>query len=166
MIDLIPQLIFCYHCIVASEQLLDEAAKRSTGEFRAYFWTHLEEERGHARWLAEDLNSVGIRVEKTQLPVEAVEMVGSIYYLVFHVQPIALLGYMQALEREEWPMLAQWEKDYPASLLRTVKHHAEHDPDHAGELKRIIATLDAGQKSLVEQTRRQTLVYLERALCR
>jgi hypothetical protein len=164
--DLIPQLIFCYHCIVASEQLLDEAAKRSVGELRGYFWKHGEEEHGHAQWLAEDLESVGVDVKRTPIPLEAVEMVGSVYYMVFHVEPVALLGYMQALEREKWPMMEQWEKDYPASLLRTVKHHAQHDPGHAKELKRIIEILDPGQKSLVEQTRRQTLIYLERALCR
>src|SRR5277367_3957194 len=144
--DFISNLIFCYHTIIASEDLLIEAAMRSDGALEDYFRAHLAEEEGHARWLAEDLASVGIDVEKTRIPVEAVEMVGSVYYMVFHVDPRALLGYMQALEREEWPLMAQWEAEHPASLLRTLKHHAEHDPAHARELKRIIATLDAGQQ--------------------
>lgn len=161
--DFIRRLIFCYHAMVASEQLLIEAEKRSEGELKEYFRAHLEEERGHAQWLAEDLASVGIRVQHTRIPVEAVEMVGSVYYMVFHVEPCALLGYMQALEKEEWPQMAQWERNYPPSLLRTLKHHAEHDPQHARDLRRIIETLTPAQKALVEQTRTRTLHYLIRS---
>lgn len=161
--ELIPNLIFCYHTMVASEQLLIEAEKRSQGALQAYFRTHLEEERGHAGWLAEDLASAGIRVSETRIPVEAVEMVGSVYYMVFHVEPCALLGYMQALEREDWPMLPALEKEYPPSLLRTLKYHAEHDPRHARDLKRIVDTLTTEQKALVEQTRQRTFHYLKRA---
>lgn len=161
--ELIPNLIFCYHIMIASEQLLIEAERRSAGALRDYFLTHLEEERGHATWLAEDLASAGIRVSQTRIPVEAVEMVGSIYYMVFHVEPCALLGYMQALEREDWSLLEELEKSYPSSLLRTMKHHAEHDPLHAQALKRIIGTLTAEQQALVEQTRQRTFHYLIRA---
>jgi hypothetical protein len=161
--DLIPNLIFCYHTIVASEDLLIEAAKRSEGPLEDYFREHLSEEKDHAQWLAEDLVSVGIRVWETQIPIEVVEMVGSVYYMVFHADPAALLGYMQVLEREDWPMLPQWEKDYPASLLRTVKHHAEHDPGHARKLRDIIETLEPERRALVEQTRQRTLHYLQRA---
>jgi hypothetical protein len=163
--DFISNLIFCYHTIVASEDLLIEAARRSDGALEDYFREHLIEEENHAQWLGEDLASVGIDVRKTKIPSEVPEMVGSIYYMVFHADPAALLGYMQALEREEWPLMEQWEKDYPASLLRTLKHHAKHDPDHARELKRIIATLEPGRQALVEQTRQRTFHYLERALC-
>lgn len=161
--ELVPNLIFFYHTMIASEQLLIEAEERSEGPLQAYFREHLEEERGHARWLAEDLQSVGIKVSETQIPVEAVEMVGSVYYMVFHVEPCALLGYMQALEREDWPLLPQWRKDHPPSLLRTLEYHAEHDPTHARDLKRIIGTLTTDQKALVEQTRNRTLHYLQRA---
>lgn len=163
MRDLVRRLIFFYHAMVASEQLLIEAEKRSSGALREYFEAHLEEERDHAQWLVEDLASVGIKVQNTLIPVEAVEMVGSVYYMVFHVEPCALLGYMQALEKEEWPQMAQWERDYPASLLRTLKHHAEHDPHHAQELKRIIETLTPEQKALVEQTRSRTIQYIIRS---
>jgi hypothetical protein len=158
--ELIPNLIFLYHCMIASESLLIEAEKRAEGTLKRYFAAHLEEERGHDCWLAEDLASVGILVKNTKIPLEAVEMVGTIYYMVFHVEPCALLGYMHVLERGEHPLMTQWESQYPASLLRTLKYHEEHDREHQAELDRIIETLSPTQKAIVAQTRERTLHYL------
>jgi hypothetical protein len=148
----------------ASENLLVMAASQASGDLREYFERHLEEERGHAQWLAEDLDSIGVDVERTQLPREAVEMVGSVYYMIFHADPAALLGYMAVLEGWEMqPQLAQWEKQYPASLLRTVKFHAQEDPGHAAELQSVIYSLPPERRALVEQTRSMTIDYLRRS---
>jgi hypothetical protein len=164
--DLISNLIFLYHCVIASEQLLIEAAQRAVGPLQDYFRQHLEEERGHDRWLAEDLESIGVEVKRTVIPVEAMEMVGTVYYLVMHVDPVALLGYMQVMERGEHPQMKEWEAQYPASLLRTLKYHDEHDRDHRRDLERTIQTLTPNQKALVEQTRGRTLHYFQRAFHR
>jgi hypothetical protein len=139
---LIPNLIWLYHVMAASENLLRVAiVELPPGVLRRYFEKHLEEERGHAKWLAADLRSVNIEVERTQIPLVAAQMAGSIYYLIFHAHPAALLGYMQVLE--SWPMdkakLAESGKDYPRVLLRTVNHHIEHDPAHLKEILAMIA---------------------------
>src|SRR5690348_11828589 len=119
----ITNLVFLYHIMVASENLLRMAARETSDrKLREYFEKHLEEERDHAKWLAEDLNSVCVDVKKTEPPLLAIQMAGSLYYLIFHVHPAALLGYMQVLE--SWPMdkgrLLEVAQPYPKSLLRTV----------------------------------------------
>lgn len=164
--ELISNLVFLYHTIVASEKLLELTAEHSTGELRDYFTRHLEEERGHAQWLAEDLRTVGIDVKKTRIPVEAVQMVGSIYYFILHVDPVALLGYMRVLEGSPIAMdeLERLEKLYSRELLRTLRYHVEHDPKHFQELESIINTLSPDQLALVKQIEWCTRGYLQRGI--
>jgi rubrerythrin len=162
----ISNLIFLYHVIVASENLLVVAAMTCKDEkLREYFERHLLEEKGHAQWLAEDLASVNVKVQETKIPPLAREMVGSIYYAIFHVDPVALLGYMHALE--SWPLseerLQELEKQYPASLLRTTRHHAQHDPGHVEFLRAVINELPSHQRELIEHTQAMTYDYVRRA---
>jgi hypothetical protein len=164
MIDLVPNLIFVWHCIRASEHLLECAIARSSGELADYFCRHLEEERGHATWLAEDLRSVSVEVSRTRIPREAMEMVGSLYYLIFHVDACALLGYMRVLE--SCPIkdkLERLEAEYGPELLRTMRYHAEHDPHHLLGITFQTERLTSQQRSLVDQTSGITIEYLQRA---
>ena len=165
MIDLVCNLVFLWHCMRASEHLLEVGAEKSSGSLREYFLHHLEEERGHADWLAEDLATAGVTAARTKLPREAMEMVGSMYYLVLHVDPCALLGYMRVLE--SWPLdsvLEQLVAKHPPELLRTIRYHAEHDPAHLDDLKAQIARLTPQQRALVDQTSGITIEYLTRAV--
>jgi rubrerythrin len=166
VVELVRNLIFVWHYIRASEHLLECAAEQAKStDLGSYFERHLEEERDHAQWLAEDLKSVGVDVRRTRVPREAVEMVGSVYYMIFHADPAALLGYMSVLEG--WDLhskLAQWERGYPASLLRTIKLHAHNDPAHAADLQGVIDSLPPERRALVEQTRSITIEYLQRAI--
>lgn len=163
----IRNLIFLYHVIVASENLLVVAAMTCKDEkLRTYFERHLEEERGHAQWLAEDLSSIDVNVRTTPIPPLAREMVGSVYYAIFHLDPVALLGYMHALE--SWPRnaerLRELEKQYPSSLLRTTRHHARHDPEHVESLRAVINELSSPQRELIEHTQAMTYDYVRRAI--
>ncbi len=164
--ELISNLVFLYHTIVASEELLKLAAENSYGELRDYFLRHLEKERGHAQWLADDLRTIGIDVKRTKIPIEAVEMVGSVYYFILHVDPVALLGYMRVLEGKTISIdeLERLEKLYSRELLRTLRYHAEHDPNHSQELESVISTLTPGQLALVEQIECRTRGYLQRGI--
>ena len=162
---LIPNLIFVYHTIVASENLLRVAiAQTSEPALKQYFEKHLEEERDHAQWLAEDLQCVNVEAAKTEVPLLAVQMAGSVYYLIFHAHPAALLGYMRVLE--SWPMdkakLAERGKPYPKGLLRTVNHHIEHDPDHLKDLLAMIEAVPEHAK-LVNNVSAMTRNYLYQA---
>lgn len=149
MNHLIPNLIFLYHVIVASEKLLKEAiAKGDDSRLRNYFEHHLEEEKDHAKWLAEDLQCVGIDVTRTDAPLVAIQMVGSIYYLIFHSHSAALLGYMLVLE--SWPMnrekFSEMGRPYPNQLLRTLNYHMDHDPAHLRDLVDVISSVPEHRK--------------------
>jgi hypothetical protein len=162
---LIPNLIFLYHLVVASEPLLRAAiAHTSEPHLKAYFEEHLKEETGHAQWLAEDLRSIEIDVARTAAPLIAVQMAGSLYYLIFHVHPAALLGYMRVLE--SWPSdkakLAERAKGYPKELLRTVNYHIDHDPDHLRDLLDIIEKVPE-QRRLIDDVSAMTHNYLQQA---
>lgn len=162
---LIPNLIFLYHTMVASENLLRVAiGETPEGELRRYFEHHLEEERDHAKWLAEDLKCVNVEAERTEKPLLAVQMAGSLYYLIYHAHPAALLGYMRVLE--SWPMdkarFAERAKPYPKALLRTLNYHIDHDPEHFADLLAIIATVPEHAK-LIEDVAAMTRNYLRQA---
>lgn len=162
---LIPNLIFVYHTIVASENLLRVAIAQTVDpHLKAYFERHLEEERDHAKWLAEDLQCVNIEVGETEPPLISVQMAGSIYYLIYHAQPSALLGYMRVLE--SWPMdkarFARMAEAYPKGLLRTLNHHIDHDPDHLEDLLAVIALVPEHAK-LIDDVSVMTRNYLKQA---
>lgn len=118
----------------ASESLLGEAIALSEGTLRDYFVRHLEEEQGHVGWLLEDLD--GEELPPHPLPAA---MAGTLYYLINHVHPVSLLGYMLALETPT-PMsqVEEWEKLYGEKLCRTVRYHAVHDQAHCQDLHMLI----------------------------
>lgn len=137
---LITNLVFLYQVIKASERLLIEAAQESTGRLNEYYVSHLEEEREHEKWLADDLKAEGIDVDKFPIMRLASEMAGSQYYLIKHDDPACLLGYMAVLEGFPFPLdqLESLERLHGKSLCKTLRFHAENDLEHRKELFRVI----------------------------
>lgn len=156
---LVSNLAFMQQVITASERLLQEAADESTGELREYYLNHLEEERAHEAWLADDLKSVGIDVKTLPMMRKAVEMAGSQYYLIKHVHPSSLLGYMAVLEGFPMPLdlVALLESIHGKPLLRTLRYHAEHDIEHRKELFKMI---DKQARPEILMSAVQTAVYV------
>lgn len=128
-------LAFFYQVILASEQLLEECAQLVSGELREYLLKHLREEKGHAQWLREDIGTTDFPLSQT-----AIAMAGTQYYLMKHISPRCLLGYMLVLEcfPMEPDVLCELERIHGAKLVRTLRHHAENDPDHGAELLLMI----------------------------
>ena len=159
-------LIFCYQYMVASHNLALVAARNSEGALHEYFKKHAEEEKNHAEWLRADLSTEGADVNEMPLSLYAQCMVGTQYYNIFHDHPASLLGYMALLEMN--PMsLAQIEKleaMYGKPLLRTLRFHAEHDLDHAKDLKDILDTLPDTLHSIVVDSLNRTADYMHAAL--
>jgi hypothetical protein len=159
----IRNLVFLYHTMKASEHLLEVAVECSKDrpELNAYFVEHLEEERGHHVWLASDLNSAGVDVKQTGVPVKAVEMVGTQYYLMHHVDSSALIGYMGLMECFSCPLdvVEKLEEAYGKELFRTVRFHAEHDTDHGADIAEVIDKLPEASKSLVLENAMQAARY-------
>jgi hypothetical protein len=155
----LANLVFVHQVITASESLLEEAVKHSEGDLKQYFIAHLEEERGHQEWLADDLMTAGIDVKKMPLSHFAVAMAGSQYYLIRHVSPVALLGYMAVLEGCPMPLEAveDLEAMHGKEMFRTLRYHAAHDIDHGREL---FALIDKYDDALIMHSAVATANYL------
>lgn len=155
-------LIFIHNVIAASESLLRAACDRSIGELKAYFADHLKEEAGHEFWLRNDLATADIHVKSLPVLPEAVAMAGSQYYLIHHVDPVALLGYMAVLEcfPIDIEALEKLEEIHGKELCRTLRYHAEHDVSHGADVLDEIDLLDDKQFQLVMQNAVQTALYI------
>jgi hypothetical protein len=162
--DMLDHLAFWYQVILASEALLRDAIHildtMEGGEFerelRNFYAEHLEDERDHAAWLREDLGG-----HPVNLHFGAAQLAGMAYYLVRHLHPVALMGYMQALECTPIPMdyVEAVEREHGKDAARTLRHHAEEDPNHAKELEAF--PIPGEWRALVESTRKQTRLIVE-----
>lgn len=150
----VANLRFVHALIRASEPLIEEVLKRDMPEaLRAFYVYHLEEECGHADWLANDLAYLGARVPDVDW--DAAQIAGMQYYLVRHAAPELLLGYMAALECRPMPLdvVQALEKTHGIPAVRTIRHHAEHDPNHGKELLAMIADSRHGAEIAINAQR-------------
>jgi hypothetical protein len=125
-----------------------------------YLEHHIPEERGHDDWLLADLESIGVPREQvlSRVPSPTIAaLVGSQYYWVQHVHPVALLGYIAMFEgyppaRQDIDRV-QAATGYGPDAFRTLLLHADLDIHHGDVLDDLLDSLP-----LTEQQR--TLVGL------
>lgn len=168
----LEELLFLYHCCLASERLLDDAAaeaKDSVDYFTSsrlsdYYASHLEEERGEVPVLIEDLRHGGIKVMSFFPDEIALSVIGTQYYLIKHVHPISLLGYMAVQEADPTPIgtVEALEKLHGVELFRFVRMHAERDIEHGKELLEVIDEVPEHLQLFVQVSARHTLEFLGR----
>ena len=147
---LIDYMLFNHGLMLASEGLLETAINRASfGPVRKYYIQHLGEEKNHVAWIVADLATIG--VTPPQVHWRAARIAGTQYYLIRHVSPMALLGYMVAIESRPMSLdtVAQLEELYGVALIRTIRYHAENDIQHGADLLNLIATLDNKTQTLI-----------------
>jgi pyrroloquinoline quinone (PQQ) biosynthesis protein C len=156
-----PQLyrnyLVAYHGILRATIPLLQAARRealtrddsASRTLAAYLETHIEEEAGEDEWLLQDLEMLGMDRASVldHIPSPNVaRLVGAQYYWVLHVDPVAVLGYLAALERD--PPRREFIDDliqrtgHDEAAFRTLIAHAERDPGHAEELDELLDRID------------------------
>jgi hypothetical protein len=164
----LANLIFDHQLMIASEDLLREAIAHSTGDLQDFFIDHLEDERGHAQWLEDDLAGVELDVRAMPISPEAVAMAGSQHYLIRYVDACALLGYMLVLEGFSMPLgyLDEVERIHGKGLCRTLRYHAENDAVHGPAIVAQIEALDVNRRELVKQNAVQTVFYIRAAVAK
>lgn len=158
----VGNLLFMHAVMIASEPLIEEVLKRPmNAALREFYDAHLEEECGHAEWLADDLESIGAQ---PRLDWRAAQVAGPQYYLVRHGPPQALLGYMAALECRPMRLadVDALERLHGTLAVRTLRHHAENDLEHGPALLRIIER--AGETEAVAHNAGLTSAMLAWAL--
>lgn len=144
-------LIFVYQLITASEELIEQAMELlPPGDgLRNFYLAKLIEERGHAEWLGNDLTNCGHHFKP--LNRTAMAMAGSQYWMVFHLTPASLLGYMAALEcfPASLATVEMLEEYHGIKALATVRYHAEIDVDHGKELLAFIDSRPTDEHSSI-----------------
>ncbi len=153
--NFVNNLICIAQTIVASEELLRCAISELSnmgGDFNKklleYYKGHLDEETGHHAWILDDLDGI-----EMDLNWRAAELAGVQYYLIKHVHPAALLGYMAVLEGDPYPLslVDELELLHGNKLCRTLRYHAEHDLDHREDVFKMIDELPEHLENIVRE---------------
>ncbi len=154
--ELYPEFLFAmYGVTVASAPAMRRAARciAEAGNddplnqwLRDYYLEHAAEEEDHGEWLLGDLSSLGVARERVleRLPYPSVAaLVGSQYYWMQHVHPIAYLGFIAVLEapaQMDFLREVSERTGIPLAYMSCHVRHAELDPGHVAEFD---ATLDS-----------------------
>ncbi|TPN48562.1 iron-containing redox enzyme family protein [Mesorhizobium sp. B1-1-7] len=139
-----------YFTICASVPLMEsalrkvheaDASDKLTHYLAPYLERHIREERHHDEWLLEDLAKIGYdrdAIYASGPPFRVAQMVGAQYYWIHHYHPLALFGYIGAIEgyppTEEGIQLLNTRHNIPTEALRTALLHAKLDPIHKDDL--------------------------------
>lgn len=185
--ELLPGYLFqLYSSMRASVPLMEVGRQRAleladscpvAAAVADYLEHHIKEELHHDEWLLEDMGLLGMDREEVlarMAPTEVVELIGSLYYWIFHAHPLALLAYFAVVEGNPITVealegiLARY--DIPRAALRTFFKHAELDVKHGEDVFRFLDTLELtpAQSALLGLSATQVVGHLgailERAL--
>lgn len=156
--DLYVEYLFSSHCIArasiplmqtARDRALTLGAEDAVGAAVAkYLEGHIVEEMGHDEWFLRDLELLGwdhSAVQARPPSATVASMVGAQYYWVNHYHPVALLGFLTALESHP-PSRSLIDElisrtGHPPEAFRTLIEHADLDPRHAEELDELLDEL-------------------------
>lgn len=153
------EYIFQSHSIIRASVPLMEAAERACGlpqhaddpalqGFARYLRKHIPEETGHADWILDDGEAMGLdRAEiQARLPGEAAtQVVGVQYYWIEHYNPIALIGHIATLEGN--PPTTELVEEVAAKhglsldCFSSFIYHARIDPQHGRDLDEVLDAL-------------------------
>jgi hypothetical protein len=156
--ELYPIYLVTMHGITRAATPLMEAAGRLAERLARddevaaalvpYLQAHAPEEAGHERWLAQDLEALGIdhRTALDRMPGPTVAtLVGAQYYWMRHHHPVALLGHMAVVEgyppQPGFARRLRQQTGFPADAFRTLTRHEELDAGHRQELYGLIDSL-------------------------
>ena len=147
---IIENLLFIYHACIASEGLLIDAAhKCGDTELGKYYQNHLAEEKGEIGILKSDLGSE--KIDPGTPDIYSMAMVGSQYYMIRHLSPVCLLGYLAVQEADPTPIgtVELLEGLYGANLFQFLRLHAIKDLEHCKEIETVINQAPSSDHSLI-----------------
>jgi hypothetical protein len=156
--ELYPEYLFGCYCLARASVPLMEATRQKAlnmaeeddvcAALAPYLEEHIVEEKGHDEWFLEDLEvlawdrgTVLGRLPSTSLATS----VGAQYYWSLHYHPVAILGFLIALEGHP-PTSALIDQlikrtGHDRRAFRTLIEHADLDPHHGEELNRLLDDL-------------------------
>jgi hypothetical protein len=142
-----------FHHVKHTFPLLALAASRTSDErYQDALVEYMEEERGHEKWILDDIRTVGgnpdaVRTVTPGIPCQI--MVGYAYYAIEHVSPYAFLGSVHVLEgmsvlladklADAMKNTLSLESDAGFTYLRT---HGSLDTDHVAFFRSLVDGFD------------------------
>jgi pyrroloquinoline quinone (PQQ) biosynthesis protein C len=142
-----------YHHVKHTFPLLALAASRtSDARYQDALVEYMEEERGHEKWILDDIRTVGgnpdgVRTGTPGMPCQI--MVGYAYYAIERISPYAFLGSVHVLEgmsvlladklAEAMKKSLGLESDAGFTYLRT---HGSLDADHVAFFSKLVDGFD------------------------
>lgn len=177
--ELYPEFLFAIYGVTASSSTAMRAAAERCAVvptedsiaawLSTYYLEHAEEESGHEQWLLNDLASLGIprTLALQRLPYASVAaLVGVQYYWMFHVHPIAFLGYIAVLEEPASMEFLETVSRRTGIALTSMSAHVMHarlDPDHVAEFDETLDALPLTQyhQDLISVSAIATVAHLE-----
>lgn len=155
--EVYPEFLFAtYGVTVASAPAMRAAAALCAEDgtqgpleewLKQYYMDHATEEEEHGEWLLEDLDSLGVGRGRVleRLPYASVAaLVGSQYYWMKHVHPIAYLGFIAVLEAPTEIRFLREVSDrcgIPWGSMSCHARHAELDDGHVAEFDAMLDSL-------------------------
>jgi pyrroloquinoline quinone (PQQ) biosynthesis protein C len=138
-----------YHHVKHTFPLLALAASRTSDErYQDALVEYMEEERGHEKWILDDIRAVGgnpdaVRSGAPRMPCQI--MVGYAYYAIEHISPYTFLGSVHVLEgmsvlladklADALKKSLSLESDAGFTYLRT---HGSLDTDHVAFFRKLV----------------------------
>jgi len=166
---IIASLKFLYFLALPTERLLKEAGQETdaltdpyTVQLHDYYVRHLVEESGEIDLLISDLASVDVDARALQPNFGAIAMIGTQYYLMKHIDPICLLGYMAVAEAcpVSLELVEKLEELHGKDLFKFLRLHAVADLEHRKELIDLIDACPEEKQHLILWSSEVTLKYL------
>ena len=142
-----------YHHVKHTFPLLALAASRTSDErYQDALVEYMEEERGHEKWILDDIRILGgdpETVRNAQGGAACRIMVGYAYYAIEHVSPYAFLGSVHVLEGMSVLLADQLADAMKASLglesdagFTYLRTHGSLDSEHVAFFQKLVDGFD------------------------
>jgi pyrroloquinoline quinone (PQQ) biosynthesis protein C len=142
-----------YHHVKHTFPLLALAASRTSDErYQDALVEYMEEERGHERWILNDIHAIGgdpDKVRNGQGGPTCRIMVGYAYYAIEHISPYAFLGSVHVLEGMSVLLADKVADAMKASLglesdtgFTYLRSHGSLDAEHVAFFRKLVDGFD------------------------
>ena len=157
-----------YHIVSHFCPIMAAAAARCDDglrDIRNELFERIEEEKGHEKWVLEDIAAMGgdinVQTAAPSAPVQA--MIGFNYYAAERIHPCSVLGMLYVLEvvasvyggKVADSIARAIGRKTGAGGFRFLSSHATLDADHMAKLNVLLKTIDdpAAQAAIINSTR-------------
>jgi hypothetical protein len=145
-----------YYYVSHTTRLLALAAARmpfTHNQFHSRFVSHLAEEKGHEKLCVKDLKALGLQPSDFPELPQTSALYHSVYYLIEHADPCAILGYAMVLEgisaTKASDLLNKLTALYGKSATSFLSLHVEADKEHTEENRSVLEVCSQEQLAVI-----------------